>query len=150
MKWVANIEPPHAPISMARRVRRGFSRIGLILAVLTLCAGAVLSAALAIEAADGKINRHAALTCLKTSWSQGKAYPDKYNPGTVDYAASGCKYAYVTWDELRTHDPKLLPSWTFTMILTLLQGIGITAIATGLAFAGPWIIGWILSGFLGE
>lgn len=150
MKWVTARDISHTPLTMARKVRRGFSRIGLVLAVLTMCAGTVLAAALATEAADGAVKKHVAMTCLKTSWAQGKAYARQYSQETVDAEASGCPYAYTTWSDLLIFEPAKKPSWTGTLILSLLQGLAMTIFATALAFAGPWTIGWILSGFLGE
>ena len=140
-----------SPISLARRVRRGFSRIGLVLALLVAVSGLYMSVTLSVAEANRAVDRYNGLSCLKKAWANGRAYADKYTQTRVDYEASGCPVGpYATFSDVFTFNPNNKPSWIGQLSISMAQGLGFSLIAIAIAFLTPWTIGWILSGFLGE
>lgn len=134
-------------LSPARRIRRGFTRLGFALAVLTLAIGAGITVFASYDAASSARRSQAAAACLKAARASGKFYYDQHAPQIIDATASGCPVGpYLTVAELYEIDTTravFLP----TLVQNMLAGLAfVLALGAG-GFAFPWGIGWIFSGF---
>ena len=139
--------PTGYPLSPARRVKRGFTRLGFACGALALAAGIFISSTIVPRAADYPLRNYEAKVCLRKAWGEQRLKVKSYDTSVVDGAASGCSDAYyIKLSELEQAPIK--PNAFWLVFEALYEAVGATIIAVVIAFAIPWSMGWIIAGFL--
>lgn len=131
------------PATQAARIRRGFFRVGMILAVpIALVVGAAVCV-IAYEKADSAQGRYDALACLKTKASLPA---ETYDRQQVDTDGVGCGYYRITFVEARAPLPAR-PSWVSDFLAIAVPWSAAALAAGALALGCFYAIGWAISGF---
>jgi len=144
-------------MNSSARVRRGFRRLGIAIAVPVLMIGAGLSFIVASEQATHSVRSAEHHNCVLERWRAGKA--SQPPPGyvldanrfarfdTVEVKAEGCPWS---WSVSLTPDAKPLPVpnyWSSALPGLAIGGAISLAVAT-LALILFMTLGWIIAGFM--
>jgi len=139
--------PNGYPLSPARRVKRGFTRLGFACAAIALAIGVAVIFSTVPGAANYPLRQYEAKLCLRKAWGEQRLKVWTYNPNVIDGDASGCPGAYsMNLSEIETAPVK--PSAFWLMVEALYEAVGGTILGVVIAFTIPWGIGWIIAGFL--
>jgi hypothetical protein len=142
-----------APLTAGGRFIRGFTRVGMVVAVLIVLIGVTASVMTAKNNFDGDVQNHQSAECIARLARSGYEFKKKSQySNALDYDVGGC-YARYTLEYKSVREVLAIadaPTPTF------LTSEGPSALGVGLMITGGlavvaylifWCIGWLCAGF---
>jgi hypothetical protein len=136
-------------ISTSGRIRRGFNRIGYVLAIPILVVGLLSAIGFGFSSADSKQRRFSQLVCIqKKAETPGEDPPSAYDKNRVDVRKWGCDgpiwdVAYADIFDPLPPKPDFLTDFSVVFGSIAATTLVLAAVSFGLFSA----LGWIVAGF---
>lgn len=137
-------------LTSSGRIRRGFTRIGIGAAVVTILVGVPVTVMSARNAANNEIERYQQAQCLMKKLDAGTAIKNEYDKETVDVNRTGCPgYSFYSPRVVEIYAAALRPRPNSTGIISenTTSGLFFTASIAAALFFLFGGIGWIVAGF---
>ncbi|WP_147270261.1 MULTISPECIES: hypothetical protein [Rhodopseudomonas] len=141
-------------LTVGARIIRGFTRIGLAVAILTIMIGVTITGFVANDSYSTEVNAYNNARCIAKLARAGFSFRQKYpnlDSQTLDYEVSGCRDSGIYGKEVSevlaiadTPPPSFMKSGGRD---TLGIGLLITGGGAFLAYVLFWMIGWVFAGF---
>ncbi|MBU6463302.1 MAG: hypothetical protein KGL35_12235 [Bradyrhizobium sp.] len=141
-----------APLTAGARFIRGFTRVGMVVAVLIVLIGVTASIITAKNNFDGDMQTHQSAECVARLARSGYEFTKKPYSNALDYDVGGC-YAHYTLEYKSIREVLAIadaPASTFLTSegpSTLGIGLMITGGLAVVAYLIFWCIGWLCAGF---
>jgi hypothetical protein len=142
-----------APLTGGARFIRGFTRIGVVIAVLVTLIGVPASVYGAINNYNYAADKRTAAQCIARQARSGYPFKKKYEYGSeIDYSAGGCdntySFSYMTASQVMAIADAPAPTFlTSDGPSTLGTGLMITGVLAVIVYVGFWLVGWLCAGF---
>jgi hypothetical protein len=142
-----------APLTGGARFIRGFTRIGTVIAALTVLIGVPASIIGAINNYNYAADNYLGAQCIARQARSGYPFKKKSEyTSALDYSAGGCTHTYpfeyMTVSEVIAIANAPAPTFmTSDGASTLGFGLMITGVIAVLAYVGFWLVGWLCAGF---
>jgi hypothetical protein len=141
------------PLTGGARFIRGFTRIGMAIAVLVTLVGVPTSLIGAINNYNYAADNHRTAQCIARQARSGYPFKKKYEySSAIDFGAGGCtpaySFEYMTISEVTAIADAPAPTFlTSNGPSTLGSGLMITGGLAIIAYVAFWVIGWLFAGF---
>lgn len=137
-----------SPLTAGARFLRGFKRIGLVVAALSIAIGTILTIIIAIDAQRSAERRHEAAACIaKLMRDRTPLKMKEYSRSEIDFEANGCPYMW----SMDIDSIKKVAAEKPGPLQCVVEPAGIGVILTfgvaSILYFGFWLIGWVCAGF---
>ncbi|MGJ5046998.1 hypothetical protein ACQR09_08010 [Bradyrhizobium oligotrophicum] len=146
-------QKPSLTLAAGARFIRGFTRIGAVIAVLTVVIGVSASIMAGINSYNSDVDKHEAAQCIARLARSGVTFKPKYEYSRdLDYDVGGCsggyRFSYNSVAQVIASADAPAPTLlTSDGVTNLGIGLMITGIIAVVAYLGFWCIGWLCAGF---
>jgi hypothetical protein len=141
------------PLTGGARFIRGFTRIGTVVAVLTVLIGVPVSIIIGINHYNGAVEKHRHAQCIAQLARKGYTFKPKYEYSSdLNFDVGGCSGWYsLSYYSLEmviaVADAPVPTFFTSDGASALGWGILVTAIIAVVSYLAFWCIGWLCAGF---
>ncbi|MET4804542.1 hypothetical protein [Bradyrhizobium sp. LB11.1] len=141
-----------APLTGGARFIRGFTRIGAVVAVLTLLTGIAITIFVGVDRYNSDVRKHEDAMCVTRLARAGWTFKKKYDYSSdLDYSVGGCSgwsLSYQSLNDVIAMADAPAPMFLSSEASSILGwGLVITGGLAVVAYLAFWCIGWVFAGF---